>query len=130
MLDATDTQRQGLPPMSLVEEGDRVGVRVADPTGDRTYTVTFSRTGATRGEIRVLDGRGAVLYGGTLGMGGTMFPVVQDGGVGLDAGASDGGRDGVMGGRSPRRGRGWGRLRARGCGATRPSHHGGRRGGR
>jgi hypothetical protein len=97
VLDATDTQREGLPPMSLVEDGDRVGVRVADPTADRTYTVTFSRTGAARGEIRVMDGRGAALYGGTLGMGGTMFPVVQDAGVsGADAGARDGGsgRDG------------------------------------
>lgn len=49
----------------------------------------------------MVDGRGAVLYGGTLGMGGTMFPVVQDAGVGLDAGGVGDGGSGRDGGAAP-----------------------------
>lgn len=89
VLDATDTQREGLPPMSLVEDGDAVGVRVADPTAMRSFTVTFARTGAPRGDIRVQDATGVTLYGGRLGMGGTSFPAIPDAGASRDAAVVD-----------------------------------------
>jgi len=94
VLDATDTQRESMPPMSLVDDGERVGVRVADPSMARSYTVTFARTGAARGEIRVQDATGATLYGAPLGTGGASFPVTPDAGVSVDAGDAGARRDG------------------------------------
>jgi len=86
VLDATDTQREVLPPMSLVDDGERVGVRVADPAATRSYTLTFARTGPLRGEIRVQDATGATLYQGELGRGGQNFPPSPDAGASCDAG--------------------------------------------
>lgn len=81
VFDFTDTLREAPPPMTLIDEGDTAGVRVGDPSMERTYTLTFARTGEPRGDLRVLDARGAELYRGALGRGGTFFPVVQDAGV-------------------------------------------------
>jgi MYXO-CTERM domain-containing protein len=108
LLEVGQAGRSTLPMSSLVEEGDRVGLRVTDPDGSRAYTVLFARTGMTTGEIRVADRNGAPLYQGTLGAGGTFYAPVTDAGVGpmptdagVDAGAAamDGGfaMDGGMG---------------------------------
>jgi hypothetical protein len=97
VFDATNTEREQLPPMSLIEEPDRVGVRVADPSMERSYTLTFARTGPSAGDIRVQDTNGRVLYEGALGAGGAFYPVVGDGGVARgDGGVRDGGADGGM----------------------------------
>lgn len=109
LLEVGQAGRSTLPMSTLVEEGDRVGLRVVDPDGSRTYTVLFARTGTTTGQIRVVDRNGAPLYEGTLGAGGTFYAPVTDAGVGplptdagLDAGAvgTDGGvaMDAGMGG--------------------------------
>jgi MYXO-CTERM domain-containing protein len=89
--------RATLPTSTLVDESGRVGVRVVDPDGTRSYTVTFARTGAPAGDIRVVDRNGAPLYEGTLGAGGTFYAPVTDAGVGpqpLDAGTDAGAIDG------------------------------------
>ncbi len=97
VIDATDTEHDAMPPASLVEDGESAGVRVADPSGQRSYTVLFRRTGAPGGDIRVQDGRGATLYSGALGAGGTFYPVLPDAGVphagdgGVDASTDAGG---------------------------------------
>ncbi len=91
LLDAGRAGRAVLPMSTLVEEGDRVGLRVADPDGTRTYTVLFARHGMTTGEIRVDDRNGAPLYQGTLGAGGRFYAAVTDAGVGPQPG--DGGTD-------------------------------------
>lgn len=108
LLEVGQAGRSTLPMSSLVEEGGRVGVRVVDPDGSRSYTVLFARTGMTTGEIRVTDRNGAPLYQGTLGAGGTFYAPVTDAGVGpmptdagVDAGAAMDGSvamDGGMGG--------------------------------
>ena len=108
LLEVGQAGRSTLPMSSLVEEGGRVGVRVVDPDGSRSYTVLFARTGMTTGEIRVADRTGAPLYQGTLGAGGTFYAPVTDAGVGplptdagVDAGAAMDGSvamDGGMGG--------------------------------
>lgn len=86
---ASDT----LPPASRIEEGDRVGVRVADPDGTRVYTVLFARTGAPGGEIRVATADGDDLYRGSLGAGGTFYAPVADAGPAVpdDVPRTDGG---------------------------------------
>ncbi len=71
---------EALPPASLVEDGDRVGVRVADPSGARVYTVLFARTGPVGGEVRVTTSEGDDLYRGTLGAGGSFYAPVADAG--------------------------------------------------
>lgn len=108
LLDAGRAGRATLPSSALVQEGDRVGVRVADPDGSRTYTVLFARSGMTTGEIRVVDRNGAPLYQGTLGAGGQFYAPVADAGVGpapvaagTDGGVMDAGTttlDGGLGG--------------------------------
>jgi len=70
-----------LPPASRVEEGDRVGLRVADPDGTRVYTVLFARTGTAGGEIRVATADGDDLYRGMLGAGGSFYAPTVDAGV-------------------------------------------------
>lgn len=93
LLDAGRAGRAVLPPSTLVEEGDRVGLRVTDPDGTRTYTVLFARHGMTAGEIRVDDRNGAPLYQGTLGAGGRFYAPVTDAGTGplpADAGTDAG----------------------------------------
>lgn len=96
VIDATDTDHDAMPPASLVEDADSAGVRIADPAGQRSYTVTFRRTGDPGGEIRVQDTQGATLYYGALGAGGRFYPVLPDAGVsrsdaGVDAGGDAGG---------------------------------------
>ncbi len=92
-------------PASRVEDGDRVGVRVQDPDGTRTYTVLFARTGAPGGTIRVTDRGGAALYEGSLGAGGTFYAPVTDAGsgpTGVDGGpdaTTDAAAPGLDGGR-------------------------------
>ncbi len=81
VFDATDTNRDALPPLSLVEDDTASGVRVADPSGERSYTVMFRREGDPGGALRVQDARGTTLYEGALGAGGTFYPAVSDGGV-------------------------------------------------
>ncbi|MBL8601315.1 MAG: hypothetical protein JNK72_05275 [Myxococcales bacterium] len=77
-----------LPPASRIEEGDRVGLRVADPDGSRVYQVLFARTGEVSGEIRVTAPGGEDLYRGRLGSGGVFYAPVTDAGVvRFDAGA-------------------------------------------
>ena len=113
---------------TLVEENGRVGLRVVDPDGSRTYTVLFARTGMTTGEIRVTDARGAPLYEGTLGAGGTFYAPVTDAGVGplpLDAG-TDAGATAMDGGGSADGGMGDGG--GVGCGCRAGTNGGAKRG--
>ncbi|MEZ4410833.1 MAG: DUF4962 domain-containing protein [Polyangiales bacterium] len=81
LLDATTSSSARMPGATRVEQGDRVGLRVDDPSGDRSYTVLFSRTGAAAGSITVESARGDALYTGALGMGGTFYPPVTDAGA-------------------------------------------------
>ncbi|MBK6528823.1 MAG: hypothetical protein IPF99_04370 [Deltaproteobacteria bacterium] len=64
LLEVGQAGRSTLPMSSLVEEGGRVGVRVVDPDGSRSYTVLFARTGMTTGEIRVTDRNGGAALPG------------------------------------------------------------------
>lgn len=97
VLDASLSSRDALPPSSLLEDGDRVGVRIGDPDGSRVYTLMFSRNGAVAGDLRVAAADGSLLYTGTLGAGGRFYAPVTDAGVpqveadagaAVDAGAS------------------------------------------
>jgi hypothetical protein len=81
VMNATDTERNTMPPAALVENSMRSGVRIGDPSGERSYTVMFDRMGTTGGEVRVQDSSGRDLYRGEMGAGGTFYPVVQDAGV-------------------------------------------------
>ena len=94
VLDAADPSHDSLPGTTLVDDGERVGVRVADPAADRMYTVTFHRTGPPAGDILVSTTAGAALYQGALGAGGTLYPPVPDAGAPgtPDGGAPDAGR--------------------------------------
>jgi MYXO-CTERM domain-containing protein len=103
VIDATDPDHDAMPPASLIEDDDRAGVRIADPSGQRSYTVMFRRTGDPGGEVRVQDAQGATLYNGALGAGGTFYPVLPDAGVARpdDAAASDAGVGDAGGGLVP-----------------------------
>ena len=128
LLDVGQAGRSTLPMSTLVEENGRVGLRVVDPDGSRTYTVLFARTGMTTGEIRVTDARGAPLYEGTLGAGGTFYAPVTDAGVGplpLDAG-TDAGATAMDGGGSADGGMGDGG--GVGCGCRAGTNGGAKRG--
>ncbi|MBI5514704.1 MAG: hypothetical protein HY909_13090 [Deltaproteobacteria bacterium] len=96
----TATGRDTIPPHALLEDGDRVGVRVLDPSGEREYTVLFPRTGPTGGSVRVARGDGAELYRGLLGAGGRLYAPVSDGGV-PDAGEAPPPADGGVVPRDP-----------------------------
>ncbi len=97
VLEATDTMLEGLPTTALVDHGDEVGVTLASPTGDTTYTVMFHRLGAPGGELTVQRSDGSTVYRGSLGAGGVFYPAVSDGGAPppVDRGVTDGGMPGL-----------------------------------
>ena len=95
VLHVADTSSPAPPPVTLVEDRDTLGLRMTDPESGQTTTLSFDRSNAMGGTLRVTTGDGQVRYAGRLGMGGVVYPATADAGpVALDGGAettADGG---------------------------------------
>lgn len=104
VLSTSDAISQTRLPWTLVEDGDRVGARIAAPDANRVFIVTFNRVGPVGGFLRVTDTNGADVYQGGLGAGGRYYSTATtpmlDAGV-LDAGTPLDGSTALDGGTTP-----------------------------
>lgn len=94
LIHVADSASAPVPTTTLIEDGDRLGVRFVDGESGREFTVSFERESDLGGRIQIVSPEGMTLYAGRLGAGGVVYPPTADAGVvELDAGGvtADGG---------------------------------------